>query len=166
MLPSNEYTYLKKKYEAEKTATALKARQQSYDATAFAHAMHGMSSPPNYPARKDSYFRMKPGKASTPQPTYKSKQKCAPVSAPPKPRPEYSSPQVRHEYRYRAQGLNGKAGEILGSTNKLMYTGKNKPLPKLPVKEKKMQKPVVYHATKPLPKLPMGGKKSTGCVVM
>jgi hypothetical protein len=47
-----------------------------------------------------------------------------------------------------------------------MYTGKNKPLPKVPVKEKKMKKPIVHNATKPLPKLPKGGKKSTGCLVM
>jgi hypothetical protein len=169
MLPANEYAYLKKKYEAEQAAIAAKARQQSYDAAAFAHAMHGMSSPPIYPARKDSYFRMKPGKAARPQPTYKSKQKCAPVCAPPKPKPEYSSPQVRKDYRYKTQGLNGKAGEILGLTNKPMYTGKNKPLPKVPVKQKKMKKPIVHNATKPLPKLPKDGrkpKKSTGCIVM
>ena len=142
---------------------------------AFANAMHGMPKTPKYPPRKDSYFRMKAVKSAKPQSKYKSKQKCAPVHMPPKPRPEYSNPQFRKNYAYKPQGLNGKAGEVLGVTNKRIYANnKNKPLPKLPKqaakKAPKMKKPVVYNATRPLPKLPKGArkpkKKSTGCVVM
>ena len=173
MLPAEEYTYLKRKQEAEKAARlrAAKKRQQSYDATACAHAMHGMpKSTPKYPPRKDSYFRMKPGKAAKPEPKYKDKKKCAPVNMPPKPRPEYSNPQFRKNHVYKPAGLSGKAGEVLGVTNKPMYKGnKNKPLPKVPKKAPKMKKPAVKNATKPLPPLPgkrKPKKKSTGCVVM
>ena len=101
---------------------------------------------------------------------YKDKKKCAPVNMPPKPRPEYSNPQFRKNHVYKPAGLSGKAGEVLGVTNKPMYKGnKNKPLPKVPKKAPKMKKPAVKNATKPLPPLPgkrKPKKKSTGCVVM
>ena len=174
MLPAEEYTYLKRKYEAEKAAKAQAKRlkQPSYDATAFAHAIHGMpGSPKPHPPRKDSSFRMKAGKPTRPQPKYVDKKKCPQVYVPPKKKAEYSSPQVRRNYAYKPAGLSGKAGEVLGVTNKRMYKGKQPSVstnwkPKPP---QKMRKPVVKNATKPLPALPKGcrpPKKSTGCVVM
>jgi hypothetical protein len=182
MLPAEEYTYLKRKYEAEQAARlkAARQRQQSYDATAFAHAMHGMpAATPRYPPRKDSYFRMKPGRSAKPQPKYKNKKKCAQVALPPKPKPEYSNAQFRRNHVYKPQGLSGKAGEVLGVTNKRKYAGRPAPgyAKRKPIKP--MKKAYIKNATKPLPPLPKKYKapkapkgyrkpkeQSTGCCIV
>jgi hypothetical protein len=193
MLPAEEYSYLKRKYEAEKAVKlqAAKGKQQKsygYGAAAFASAIHGMppSATQRLPPRKDSYFRMKPSKSTQPQPKYLNKKKCAQVAIAIRqspavykgpanaekaeymkkllPKPDYSNPRLRKNYAYRPQGLSGKAGEVLGVTNKRIYA--NKPVP---VDNKKTAKKAVKKAVKYAPKPKKAyrpAKNSTGCVVM
>jgi hypothetical protein len=194
MLPAEEYMHLKRKYDTEKAAglKGAKIKQQrsfDYDAAAFANAMHGM--PPlmmhKAPPRQDSYFRIKADKSAKPQPKHTNKKNCEQVAVPqrrpgpmfkdppaaqrarymkkPLPRPDYSNPYVRENYAYKPPVLSGKAGEVLGVTNKRDYTGKS-----APAYNKKDTKETAKRAIKNVPKTVKGygpaKKKSTGCVVM
>jgi hypothetical protein len=191
MLPAEEYMYLKRKFEAEKAARlqAAKIRQQKaydYNAAAFAQAMHGMNTTMfRPPLQTDLDFRMKAGKPIEPQPKYINTKKVAHINiAPTRPRPmfkeppktqkvkyakkplpkeEYSNPQFRNNHVYKPAGLTGKAGEVLGVTNKKMYAAG--PGPVYNKAAKKAAKQAVKYAPKPV-KGRMAAKRSTGCVVM
>ncbi|KIW01018.1 uncharacterized protein PV09_07535 [Verruconis gallopava] len=146
MLPSEEHKRVKRKHEDKKaaempTAESKQVKDQDYNASTFANAIHGMpptllaSSPPN-----DWCFRMKATKQSSSQPRYMSKKRCRQVAVPhnqseayfkpppteqvekyarrPLPRVVPSNYPLRQSTAFRGSGLTGKAGEVLGATNK------------------------------------------------
>ena len=150
MLPAEEYQMLKRKQ------AAVKARAQKnigYDKVAFANAIHGMP-----PPMKAAPKHMPQNLGSQHQDYWKRRQ----ANMKPVKKPEYSSPQIRKDFAYRPQGLTGKAGEVLGVTNKAAHVKPRKVLgytqPKSQFEwDSKKSKKAKFSAKK---------VKSSGCVVM
>lgn len=148
MLPGEEFAFLKRRHEAEKAAKKAAAapvvrESYGYDNIDFALAMNSMSQTPQ---QKMEFFRLQ-NEHDAERAKYAEKRRCQSIATAkrqkskpqpqPKPvlmpmtKPEYSHPQVRDDFTYRPNGLQGKAGEVLGTTNRYVPKKKvEKPLSK------------------------------------